>query len=170
MTTVNLPSFDSVSPPEPDEINSDIQDMHSGKKGTRWLDYSLFSMDMLNRWANELNQTIRSIAPNQLVTIGQDEGLNAQRPSPFFYEKTVDYTTNHSWWLMDQLVWDGIFAKTPFKPNVIQETGIMYVETPDGMAKRSEEELRNILERKYAYAFPPGAQERFNGYGTRITS
>ncbi|WP_246120434.1 beta-galactosidase [Cohnella terricola] len=156
MTTVNLPSFDSVSPPEPDEINSDIQDMRSGKKGTRWLDYSLFSMDMLNRWANEMNQTIRSIAPNQLITIGQDEGLNAQRPSPFFYEKTMDYTTNHSWWLMDQLAWDGIFAKTPFKPNVIQETGIMYVETPDGMAKRSEEELRNILERKYAYAFSTG--------------
>lgn len=29
----------------------------------------------------------------------------------------------------------------------------MYVETPDGRAKRSEQELRNLLERKYAYAF-----------------
>ncbi|OAB32969.1 beta-galactosidase [Paenibacillus glacialis] len=156
MTPVKLPSFDSIQIPEDSEINSDIQDVHLGKKGTRWLDYSLFSMDMLNRWANELNETIRSFAPNHLITIGQDEGLNAQRPSPFFYEKSMDYTTNHSWWLMDQLVWDGIFAKTPYKPNVIQETGIMYVETPDGMAKRSEEELRNILERKYAYAFSTG--------------
>ncbi|MNH96335.1 Beta-galactosidase [compost metagenome] len=156
MTPVQLPNFDSIQIPEDSEINSDIQDMHSGKKGTRWLDYSLFSMDMLNRWANELNKTIRSFAPNHLITIGQDEGLNAQRPSPFFYEEAMDYTTNHSWWLMDQLVWDGIFAKTPYKPNVIQETGIMYVETPDGMAKRSEEELRNILERKYAYAFSTG--------------
>ncbi|QJD86389.1 beta-galactosidase [Cohnella herbarum] len=156
MTPTQLPSFDAIIPPEDSEINGDIQDMHSGKKGTRWLDYSLFSMDMLNRWANELNATIRSFAPNQLITIGQDEGLNAQRPSPFFYEQAMDYTTNHSWWLMDQLVWDGLFAKTPFKPNVIQETGIMYVETPDGMAKRSEEELRNILERKYAYAFSTG--------------
>src|SRR5690554_4068751 len=32
----------------------------------------------------------------------------------------------------------------------------MYVETPDGKAKRSEAELRNILERKYAYAFATG--------------
>ncbi|BBI31252.1 beta-galactosidase [Cohnella abietis] len=156
MTPATLPDFESVTIPEAIEINSDVQDMHSGKKGTRWLDYSLFSMDMLNRWANEINATIRSIAPNQLITIGQDEGLNAQRPSPFFYEEAMDYTTNHSWWLMDQLLWDGIFAKTPYKPNVIQETGIMYVETPDGMAKRSEEELRNMLERKYAYAFSTG--------------
>ena len=42
------------------------------------------------------------------------------------------------------------------KPNVIQETGIMYVETPDGRAKRSENELRSMLERKYAYAFATG--------------
>ncbi|RAV20823.1 glycoside hydrolase [Paenibacillus contaminans] len=156
MSPAMLPDFNSITPPEPTDINADIQDMHSGKKGTRWLDYSLFSMDMLNRWANDLNEAIRSVAPHQLITIGQDEGLNAQRPSPFFYEQAADYTTNHSWWQMDQLVWDGIFAKTPNKPNVIQETGIMYVETPDGMAKRSEEELRNILERKYAYAFSTG--------------
>ncbi len=126
------------------------------KKGGQWLDYTLFSMDMHNRWAADLIDTIRSIQPKQLVTVGQDEGLGAQRPSPFFYAEAVDYTTIHSWWKMDDLVWDGIFSKAIDKPNVIQETGIMYVETPDGRAKRSEEELRNILERKYAYAFSTG--------------
>ncbi|UQZ82951.1 Beta-galactosidase [Paenibacillus konkukensis] len=155
-TPAELPNFEAVSPPEPGEINFDIQDMHSGKKGTRWLDYSLFGMDMLNRWAAALSETIRAIAPGQLITVGQDEALGAQRPSPLLYESAVDYTTNHSWWLMDQLVWDGIFAKTPRKPNLIRETGIMYVETPDGRAKRSETELRSILERKYAYAFSTG--------------
>src|SRR5699024_4148976 len=54
------------------------------------------------------------------------------------------------------LVWDGIFTITPSKPNLIQETGNMYVEKPNGQARRSEEELRNILERKYAYAFSTG--------------
>ncbi|WP_237088876.1 alpha-amylase family protein [Paenibacillus larvae] len=156
LTPDQLPDFDSVILPEPEEINFDIQDMLFGKKGSCWLDYSLFTMDMLNRWAEQLNETIRSIQPKQLITIGQDEALGAQRPSPFFYEQAMDYTTNHSWWLMDQLVWDGIFAKTPNKPNLIQETGIMYVETPDGRAKRSEIELRNILERKYAYSFSTG--------------
>jgi hypothetical protein len=57
---------------------------------------------------------------------------------------------------MDDLVWDGVFTKDTNKPNLIQETGIMYIETPDGRAKRSEAELRNILERKYAYSFATG--------------
>jgi hypothetical protein len=155
MTPAELSAFESVVPPEANEINFNTTEI-SAKKGTRWLDYCLFTMEMHNQWARELVSTIRAIVPNQLVTVGQDEGLAGKRPSPFFYASEVDYTTVHSWWMMDQLVWDGIFAKAPDKPNLIQETGIMYVERADGKAKRSEEELRNILERKYAYAFSTG--------------
>ncbi len=156
MTPEELPDFESVALPEQEEINFDIQDMKQPKQGLRWLDYTLFTMEMHNQWAKELTATIKSINTKQLVTVGQDEALSSQRPTPFFYEEAVDYTTVHSWWLMDQLVWDGIFTKGPYKPNLIQETGIMYVETADSKAKRSEEELRNILERKYAYAFSTG--------------
>ncbi|MBB6673123.1 beta-galactosidase [Cohnella nanjingensis] len=156
MTPGELPDFASAKIPEPEEINFDVQDMHQGKKGTRWLDYALFSMEMHNRWAKQLYDAIKDECPDHLVTVGQDEALGAQRPSPFFYEEAVDYTTVHSWWLNDYLLWDGIFAKTANKPNVVQETGIMYVETPAGFAKRSEEELRAMLERKYAYAFSTG--------------
>lgn len=156
MTPGELPDFASAELPEPEQINFDVQDMHSGKKGTRWLDYALFSMDMHNRWASQLVAAIKDVCPDQLVTVGQDEALGAQRPSPFFYGEAVDYTTVHSWWLNDQLLWDGVFAKTADKPNVVQETGIMYVETPEGLAKRSEQELKAMLERKYAYAFAAG--------------
>ncbi|QHT60233.1 glycoside hydrolase [Paenibacillus lycopersici] len=155
MTPAELPSFAAVKLPEPDDIAFRTTEVLE-KRGGPWLDYTLFSMDMHNRWASQLVETIRAIQPKQLVTVGQDEGLGAQRPSPFFYAEAVDYTTVHSWWLMDDLVWDGVFSKAPDKPNLIQETGIMYVETPDGRAKRTEEELRNILERKYAYAFSTG--------------
>ncbi|MEK3890050.1 beta-galactosidase [Bacillus sp. FSL K6-3431] len=153
VTSAELPSFSSINPPETSEINAHIQNMATGKKGLKWLDYTLFTMDMHNNWAKELTATVKHYTPNQLVTVGQDEALAGQRPSAFFYEEVVDYTTNHSWWLMDQLLWDSIFTKTPNKPNLIQETGIMYVEQPNNIAKRSEEELRNILERKYAYAY-----------------
>ncbi|NGZ77633.1 beta-galactosidase [Saccharibacillus alkalitolerans] len=156
MTPAELPSFEDAAIPEAEEINFDVQDMHKAKKGARWLDYCLFSVEMHSAWAAELTESIKRLAPDHLVTVGQDEGLGAQRPSPLFYEDAVDYTTVHSWWLNDSLVWDGVFTKTPDKPNVIQETGIMYVETPDGRAKRSEAELRNFLERKYAYAFSTG--------------
>ncbi|AWB43092.1 glycoside hydrolase [Paenibacillus sp. CAA11] len=156
MSPQQLPDFGSVEIPEAEEINFDIQDMRDGKKGTRWLDYCLFSMEMHNVWAKQLTAAIKDLSPDQLVTVGQDEALGAQRPSPFFYEQAVDYTTVHSWWFNDYLVWDSVFAKTPNKPCVAQETGIMYVETPDGRAKRTEAELKSLLERKYAYAFSTG--------------
>lgn len=156
MTPDELPGFAAVQIPEAGQINFDVQDMHRAKKGGQWLDYVLFSMDMHNRWAGELYAAIKDLAPDSMVTVGQDEALGAQRPSPFFYGEAADYTTVHSWWLNDHLLWDGIFAKTLGKPNLVQETGIMYVETPDGRAKRTEEELRAILERKYAYAFAAG--------------
>src|SRR5690606_22618341 len=54
-------------------------------------------------------------------------------------------------------VWDCIFGKDAFVPSSSQETGVMYVETADGRAKRTEEEIRNVLERKYAYAFGTGS-------------
>ncbi|MUV37278.1 hypothetical protein JNUCC1_01084 [Lentibacillus sp. JNUCC-1] len=156
MSPLELPSFDAVEPPEQSEINFGTRDMITGKKGLKWLDYVLYTMDMHNQWARELSGAIKQAAPGHLVTVGQDEALAGQRPSPFFYSEAVDYTTNHTWWLLDDLVWDGIFTKAPDKPNLIQETGIMYVETPRNMGKRSEYELRNILERKYAYAFSTG--------------
>lgn len=156
MSPIEIPDFDAIEPPESDEINFGIRDMIMGKKGLKWLDYVLYTMDIHNQWARELTNTIKKLAPNHLVTVGQDEALAGQRPSPFFYGEAVDYTTNHTWWLLDDLLWDGIFTKTPDKANLIQETGIMYVEQPNNLAKRTEYELRNILERKYAYAFSTG--------------
>lgn len=157
LTPNELPSFDHVRPPQIREINTHIQDMAAGKRGLKWLDYTLYTMDKHNEWIRKLSGTIKHLAKDQLVTVGQDEALMGQRPSPFFYGEAVDYTTNHTWWSMDNLLWDGIFAKTFDKPNLISETGIMYVEKPNNQAKRSEEELRNILERKYAYAFASGS-------------
>ena len=153
MTPLRLPGFDHVTPPEPPAIPFDIQDVTVNKNGLPWLDYALFTMDMFNAWAKDLAGMIHRIAPAALVTAGQDEALSGQRPSPFFYQASVDYTTVHSWWLMDQLAWDGIFAKTPNQPNLVQETGIMYLEQANGRAQRTEIELAEILERKFAYAF-----------------
>jgi hypothetical protein len=157
MTPGELPDFPSADLPEQTEIAFHVEDMRRLKKNNRWLDYTLFTMEMHNRWANELRAAIQSVAPKQFVTVGQDEALGrGPRPSPFFYAEAVDYTTVHTWWLNDQLVWDGVFAKTPDKPSLIQETGVMYLEHPNNAAKRSEEEIRDLLERKYAYAFATG--------------
>ena len=123
------------------------------RKPMKAMDYILFTQEVMNRWIREMTKTIRAAGSPQPVTVGQDEALRGKRPSPFFFAQEVDYTTNHSWWLNDDLYWDGVFSKERDKPCLIQETGIMYVQTADGKARRNMEELRNMLERKYALAF-----------------
>lgn len=151
-TPAELPDFDGAGLPSPEDMNT--SPTYSGlRKPMKALDYILFTQEVMNRWIREMTRTIRAAGSNQPVTVGQDEALRGKRPSPFFFAETVDYTTNHSWWLNDDLYWDGIFSKDQNKPCLIQETGIMYVQTPDGKARRDMEELRNMLERKYALAF-----------------
>src|SRR5699024_4356069 len=113
MSRIEIADFDAIEPPERDEFNFGIRDRTMRKKGLKWLEYVLYTMDMHNQWARELTNTMKKLAPNHLVTGGQDEALAGQRPSPFFYGEAVDYTTNHTWWLLDDLLWDGIFTKTP---------------------------------------------------------
>lgn len=152
-TATEVPSFDALPLPVAEKINFEINDMAAAKNGIIWVDYQNYRMDMFMRWMLELRDMIKQIAPGQLVTVGQDEALRAQRPSPLIYGKELDYNNMHSWWLLDDLVWDTRFAKADGIPLLVQETGIMYTEAPNGVPRRSEEDLAKILRRKFAYAY-----------------
>ncbi|TJZ78913.1 glycoside hydrolase [Chitiniphilus eburneus] len=155
VSPTQLPSWDALLPPQPEDIGFNPTEIAPRQHGI-WLDYTLFTQAMHNEWAADLTEHIRALTGDALVTVGQDEALGQQRPAPFFYDRVVDYTTVHSWWLNDALAWDTLFNKTPCKPLLIQETGIMHVENPNGRSKRGEAELAALLERKYAYAFAGG--------------
>lgn len=152
-TVTEVPSFDALPLPVAEKINFEVNDMAAAKNGIIWVDYQNYRMDMFKRWMIELKEMINEIAPGQLVTVGQDEALRAQRPSPLIYGKDLDYNNMHSWWLLDDLVWDTRFAKADGVPLLVQETGIMYTEAPNGVPRRSEEDLAKILRRKFAYAY-----------------
>jgi hypothetical protein len=62
----------------------------------------------------------------------------------------------HNWWYNDDLLWDSLMTTVHGKPNLIQETGVMFYEKADGRPWRSEEETRNLLERKLAITFAAG--------------
>lgn len=148
-----IPDFHSLPLPLKEKINFDITDMAAAKNGIIWVDYTKYRVEMFTRWMEEMKQMIQTIAPGQLVTVGQDEALRAQRPSPLLYGKKLDYNSQHTWWLLDDLVWDTRFAKADGRPLVVQETGIMYAEAPNGIPRRSEEDLAKLLRRKFAYAY-----------------
>jgi hypothetical protein len=140
-------------------VLEDFEDRYifQGTHPLRVMDYRRFAQDKFREWTEKMAQVIRENGnPHQLVTVGQDEGGARDRPNPHFYGPAVDFTSNHSWWQNDDLLWDSVMTKTPDKPNLIEETGIMFVEGVDGRAWRTPEECRNLLERKMALAFAGG--------------
>jgi hypothetical protein len=129
------------------------RNIFEGLRPLKAMEYRLFANDVFAHWAREMVATIHEAGnPSQLVTVGQDEGGTYERPAPTFYGPAVDFTSNHTWWLNDDLLWDSVVTKTPDRPNLISETGIMFYEKIDGSAWRSEEEARDLLERKLALA------------------
>ena len=69
----------------------------------------------------------------------------------------IDFTTNHSWWQNDFVVWDSLLAKQPGKAMLIQETGLQRELNPDEIARRTPESEAALLERKVAASFIQGS-------------
>jgi len=120
-------------------------------------DWQRFSQEAFTGWAQEMADLIRATGSRQMITVGQDEGAVAGRPSPFFHRDTVDHTCVHTWWLNDALLWDQLCASVPGKPLLVQETGIMHYERLDQAARRGEQNRAHMLERKLALALGAGA-------------
>jgi hypothetical protein len=121
------------------------------------VDYRVFAQEMFAHWVEEMKTAIRTNGnPRQLITVGQDEGGTNESPSPHFFGDAADFTCVHNWWLNDDLVWDNVIMKTSGKPNLVEETGIMFYEKSDGSPWRSEEGARNLLERKLAVSIGAG--------------
>jgi len=150
----NLPmSKASATLPLPEDIDFTPRGMYVGHNSLKVYDFFLFAQDTFSNWVQNMRTAIRSTGSQQLVTVGQDEGGIKDRLSPAFWEKFVDFTTNHSWWENDYLLWDSLLAKQPGKPLLIQETGLQRELNPDEIARRTPESEAALLERKIAIAF-----------------
>jgi hypothetical protein len=101
---------------------------------------------MFTVWAARMVSVMRASGCTTLIGVGQDEACT--RIAPQFYASAVDYTTTHPWWNIDDLLWDMLLDKTPDKPNLIQETGVMQLRDLDNHPWRSEKENAFLLERK----------------------
>ena len=104
-----------------------------------------------------MRDAVRASGSAQLVTVGQDEGGIQDRLSPAYWGQFVDFTTNHSWWQNDYVLWDSLLAKQPGEAMLIQETGLQRELNLDEIARRDPEQEASLLERKVAAAFVQGA-------------
>ena len=154
----NLPSKavqGTVSLPE--VVEFEPRGMYVGRNSLKVYDYFLFAQDSFADWVRTMCKAIRSTGSQQLITVGQDEGGLLDRLSPAYWGQLVDFTTNHSWWQNDHLLWDSLLAKQPGLAMLIQETGLQRELNLDEVARRNPESEAALLERKVATSFVQGS-------------
>lgn len=128
-----------------------------GSNALKVQDYYRFAQEQFLRWAEDMRKSIRATGSQQLITVGQDEGGGRDRPSPAFFERAVDFTTAHTWWMLDSLLWDSLVAKQPGKPMLAQEVGVGHELQIEESERRSPEEQAALFERKVAMALGTSA-------------
>jgi hypothetical protein len=141
----------------PEEAEFDSRGMYVGHNSLRVYDYYLFAQETFAGWARAMREKIRATGSEQLITVGQDEGGVADRLSPAFYAPLVDFTTNHSWWQNDALLWDSLTAKQPGEAMLIQETGLQREINLNESARFTPGQEAALFERKVAMSFVQGS-------------
>jgi hypothetical protein len=141
----------------PTEFEFNSRAMYSGVNSLKLHDFYTFAQEKFAGWAQQMRDAIRAAGAQQLVTVGQDEGGYDERLSPAFFGPAVDFTTTHSWWENDALLWDSLVAKQPGKAMLVQETGLQRELTMDEVARRTVESEGALFERKMAMAFVQGS-------------
>jgi len=150
-----LGSFESVPLPS---INDITYGRYKNAQQVRALDYGLFAQDMFSDWVKKMVASIRATGSKQLIDVGQDEGGVTDRVLNQFYGGAgVSFTTNHTYWQDDALLWDSVVAKRPGVPNITGETGYQPVWAPDGAWRYDEFTGLGLIERKWALGFAAGS-------------
>jgi len=148
---LQLGSFSSV--PLPDFADLQLQ-RDQNSMSVQAVDYNLFAQYAFCNWADDMIKTIRSTGSKQLVTVGQDEGGVTDRLlDQFIATSDVSYTVNHTWWQDDALLWDSVVPKTPYKPNLVEETGPQPAWSIDGKWRLDDMNGLGLEERKLVLAF-----------------
>jgi hypothetical protein len=154
-TPEQLASFDSIPLPAIADLT---YERHGNPRQVRALDYNLFAQDMFSGWVQSMVAVIRQSGSSQLIDVGQDEGGVTNRVLNQFYGLAgVSFTTNHTYWQDDALLWDSIAAKVQGMPNITGETGYQPVWAPDGTWRYDELTGLPLTERKWALGFAAGS-------------
>ncbi len=150
-----LGSFEAVPLPSPNDMTAS----RSGNPNeVRALDYNLFAQDGFIDWLRSMIGLIRGLGSKQLIDVGQDEGGVMDRLLNQFYGGAgVSFTTNHTYWQDDGLLWDSVAAKRVGVPNITGETGYQPVWAPDGAWRYDELTGVDLIERKWALGFAAGS-------------
>ncbi|MGH9618505.1 MAG: beta-galactosidase [Bryobacteraceae bacterium] len=156
VTRDSLGNFGAVPLPSDRDLTFNLE--HGSVAQVRAFDFNLFAQETFANWVHEMVQAIRSTGSTQIIDVGQDEGGVTNRVLNQFYAHAgLSFTTNHTYRENQNLLWDSLAAKSPGIPNIVGETGFQPNILPNGAWQFDEIEARNLLERKWAYAFAGAA-------------
>ena len=155
MTPEELGTFDSIALP-------DVGDLNYGRSGdprqVRALDYNMFAQQMFRGWVHSMVSAIHDAGSTQVIDVGQDEGGVTNRVlNQFYADAGVSFTTNHTYWEDDSLLWDSVAAKVVGIPNITGETGYQPAWAPDGNWRYDELTGMGLMERKWVLGFAAGS-------------
>jgi hypothetical protein len=151
VTPEQLGSLDNVPLPT---ITNLTFDRYKNAGMIRASDYNLFAQDMFTEWVRSMVTAIRGAGSQQLIDVGQDEGGVTNRVLNQFYGAGgVAFTTNHTYWQEDALLWDSVAAKRPGMPSIVGETGYQPVRTADGTWRLDELTGTPLNEKRWALGF-----------------
>jgi hypothetical protein len=150
-------SFHGGTVPTPDDQDMNAASANDGGHPLSVFDFNLFAQESFADWAQSMRRAIRGAGSQQLITVGQDEGGALGSPSPAFFGKAVDFSTMHSWWFNDDLLWDSLAVRQAGIPLLVQETGVMTEVGPDGRPRRTPQADAALIEKKLGIAVGTGA-------------
>jgi hypothetical protein len=152
----DLGDFEAIPLPDLSDLRYDRYENSSSR--VRAVDYNLFAQDAFSTWVRSMAGVIRATGSRQLIDVGQDEGGVGDRVLNQFYGGSgVSFTTNHTYWNDDALLWDSVVAKRPGTPNITGETGYQPAWDPDGGWRHDEFAGLGLIERKWALGFAAGS-------------
>jgi hypothetical protein len=155
VTPEELGGFDAIPLPGAGDLT---YSRYNTQQEVRAFDYNLFAQDMFTGWVRSMIAVIRSTGSTQLIDVGQDEGGVTNRVLNQFYATAgVSFTTNHTYWSDDALLWDSVAAKRPGLPNITGETGYQPAWNADGSWRYDELTGTALEERKWALGFAAGS-------------
>jgi hypothetical protein len=155
MTAEDLGSFNSIALPDAGDLN---YGRYGNPRQVRALDYNLFAQQMFRDWVQTMVSTIRDTGSTQLIDVGQDEGGVTNRVlNQFYADAGLSFTTNHTYWEDDSLLWDSVAAKVVGMPNITGETGYQPAWASDGVWRYDELTGMGLMERKWVLGFAAGS-------------
>lgn len=155
VTPEQLGGFDGIPLPGDGEI---VPSRYGNAGQLRAIDYNHFAQEAFEDWVRAMIAAIRRAGGRQPVAVGQDEGGVTNRVLNQFYGGAgVAFTTNHTYWRDDALLWDSVAAKRPGLPNIVGETGYQPVWSHDGVWRYDEFTGQGLIERKWALGFAGGS-------------